>query len=180
MFLAGLAALAAACGGGGSGGDGGGVVIADGAEVNEFCHTVSPQSSGCTGCLNVADSQNAMDGTFSTSATVAPGGSGTLRGSSAAGQAGGSIAGVSFYLPNPAGITIAVATLNGGNEQEAAAPVYRQNGSDNCSGLAQVCDFRDGQESFVGFRTLLPYDGIQATITNSSTGQVLVHELCVH
>lgn len=166
--------LLAGCGGG----DGGGSSFS-GVVANEFCHTLPSASAGCSGCFNIESATQAFDGNFATVATITPGGGGTLRGTSSQLQAAGTVAGVSFYLPDPAGITISMATTLDGTEQEAAAPVGRLNGSDNCSGVAQICNFRDGQDSFVGFVTTLPFDGIQATISNWSTGEVLVQELCV-
>ncbi|HUR41009.1 MAG TPA: hypothetical protein VM240_07535 [Verrucomicrobiae bacterium] len=164
---------------GGCGGGGGDASTPAGAVANEFCHTLPSGSAGCSGCLNVENPAHAFDGSFATVATIAPSGGGSFRGLSGDLQEGGTVAGVSFYLPSPAGISISMATLRGGTQQESAAPVSRQNGSDNCSGIAQICNFRDGQDSFVGFVTTLPFDGIQATISNTSTGEVLVQELCV-
>jgi len=163
-----LVASLSACSGGGG----------DSEESNPFCHTVPTKAITCSGCAQVSDAGAAFDGQFGTFASMGAGGQGGFRGTSNV-QPAGSIAGVYFVLPNPAGITITITTFLDGIQQETSAPVSRQTPSDNCSGLSVECDFRDGAGSFVGIGTTKEYDAIEAAISNSSAGTVEVSELCV-
>lgn len=163
--------LLVSCGDAGVGGSGA-------EESNQFCHTIPTNAITCTNCAQVSDSGAAFDGHFGTFASIDAGGQGTFLGTSTL-QPAGSLAGVYFVLPNPAGISVTITTFLNGIQQEAGAPATRQTPSDNCSGVSMECSFTDGGGSFVGIGTTKAYNAIQAVISNSSAGTVEVNELCV-
>ena len=147
-------------------------------ESNEFCHTIRNDAITCSGCTQVTNSGEAFDGRMATAASIGPGGQGSFLGTSS-NQPAGSIAGVYFTLTDPAGVSITITTFLDGAEQETSAgPATRQNAVDTCN-LGMNCSFNDGEGSWVGMNTNEPYDAIQATISNSSSGTLQVNELCV-
>ena len=168
--------LALAGCGGGAGGTGG---ATDLTQSNQFCHTIPPVSSGCSPCANTNNPVLAFDANLATYSEMSPGGQSSFRGRSSAVQPAGSMAGVYFVLPNPAGVTISITTYLDGTQQEVSEPLSRQTPSDNCSGSAVQCEFHDGGESWVGMGTTLDYDEIQAVVSNTGAGDILVYELCV-
>lgn len=145
-------------------------------ESNRFCHTIPVQSIECSNCAQVSDAGAAFDGHFATAAAMGPAGQGSFLGTSET-QPAGSLAGVAFVLTNPAGVSVTITTFLNGSEQETSGPATRQGASDACFNMS--CYFNDGGDSFVGMETTKAYDAIEATISNSASGTLLVNELCV-
>lgn len=168
VLLAAILPTLPGCSSGGGGGSSG--------ESNAFCHTIPVRAIACTDCAQVSEAGAAFDGQLANAASMLPGGQGTFLGTSDM-QPGGSVAGVYFTLTNPAGVSVTLKTFKNGTEQETQGPATRQGVSDVCNNM--YCSFNDGGGSFVGMDTTMDYDAIEATISNSSAGTLLINELCV-
>ncbi|HZP14148.1 MAG TPA: hypothetical protein VFB36_17155 [Nevskiaceae bacterium] len=144
-------------------------------QSNEFCHTIPSRGFTSVG-VTTGNETAAFDDDFGTGANIQPGGELTIRGTTDK-QAGGSVAGV--YLGSPAdGMTVILTTfLNGRPQQVNPIPVTRLGPADNCSGFA-ICDWTD-HGTFIGIPTTADYDAIGVVISNSSTSDLYVNELCV-
>lgn len=176
----GLCAHLAACGGGAPGvGGGGGENDPDLTQTNRFCHTIPAVSSNCSPCVGVSNPALAFDENLATHSGMGAGAQSNYQARSSEVQSAGSIAGVYFVLPDPAGVSITLSTYLSGVQQELSTPLTRQTPNDNCSGAMVECDFSDGAESFVGLGTTKPYDEIRAAVSNSSSDQLLIYEICV-
>lgn len=164
--------LAAGCGGD------------DGAtSANAFCIAMAGPGAtvSCSGeAQSIADCAAAFDGNLDSFARLGVSGSTQFQGS-AAEQPAGSVAGVHFAAAADIVYSITVSTLQDGVVQETSTPQqFAPGGTPACS-PEMDCAFGD-ERAYVGLTTHLPYDGIQAAITNSGTtdgtGTIAVFELC--